>query len=825
MLAQRVRRLPKAEESGLRTLYRYVRSSLPSISRSRFPGFSRGRHFVRDPHVASAKPSWKDRFVSAISKFRNGVFVSPALLSSIAQEIGRRAIRQGLAAGGGASLAFLGLVTVPEVTSPDDELEITCEGIRDSVYQLPELFKVEDNGSAVKDALSLSVLELGPFLKQGSNAAVYLADWKKASRKDAPCIDSHGVPKTLSGKYSLAVKVMFNFTAESHAHSIYEAMKKEILPARSVQLEVDNYILKGVSLPYLPPHPNIVRMFCSFTDRVHLLDQAMVQYPGALPPRLNPKVGFGRNRTLYVVMQRYDSTLRDYLSEMGSKISDKVRLQLTAQLFEALLYLYRKGIAHRDIKSDNILLDLSHVEPLLVLTDFGCALSGPNLRIPFTTESIGRGGNVALMAPEIVCAVPKPSAVLDYSRSDLWAAATIVYEIFGLPNPFYDTLEYAAPDKEQYEVEELPPLPEAPKQLSRMIKQTLNRNPKKRLDQITCATLVELLLYAPPTWFQTMPSSQDIMDWLLDRTFHCVVDKRGPNSPQSLDAIMGKKWVFQYAERADPKKQPKIGNRGQLKPVAHVEEIMKNADILGQMNYRVDGRRPNELRAMSCQIGVNPKAQGSSRFTMGQTEVMCSIYGPHRCVFRREEKASLKVFSRVRMTRFATATRRKGTGGGQWGQSIQRLLEQALAELVLPGKYPKSQISIHFEVMNADGGMDAACLNACSLALMDAGIQMYDYMCAVTVGRSRFLQRNGPIVDMTAREEGLSSGPNMLVVGAARSTNVIGISLKRTGGIHPELIADTIPFCYPAFTEIFRFLKSSINKTSQKRYVSQAEDH
>lgn len=40
------------------------------------------------------------------------------------------------------------------------------------------------------------------------------------------------------------------------------------------------------------------------------------------------------------------------------------------------------------------------------------------------------------MAPEVASARPGPFTSIDYSKADLWAAATLGYEIFGAPNPF-----------------------------------------------------------------------------------------------------------------------------------------------------------------------------------------------------------------------------------------------------------------------------------------------------------------------------------------------------------------------------------------------------
>ena len=71
------------------------------------------------------------------------------------------------------------------------------------------------------------------------------------------------------------------------------------------------------------------------------------------------------------------------------------------------------GIAHRDLKGDNILLDLSEETdncPSLVITDFGCCLADKShgLYLPYNTHDIDKGGNAALMAPEVITAEPGP---------------------------------------------------------------------------------------------------------------------------------------------------------------------------------------------------------------------------------------------------------------------------------------------------------------------------------------------------------------------------------------------------------------------------------
>ena len=184
----------------------------------------------------------------------------------------------------------------------------------------------------------------------------------------------------LAGQFNFAIKILFNYNIQSNAEAFEKAMPKELLPLRKCLF-----------------HPNIVRMYSYFVDSFPLLKEACVHDLMAIPTNLSPD-GYRRNKTLFIIMRRYDLTLSEYIRL--NKPSQHERLILFAQLLEALLYLKRHSIVHRDLKSDNLLICNSTSE--LVLTDFGCALyQPPNLKVPYTTDEIEKGGNLALMAPEV----------------------------------------------------------------------------------------------------------------------------------------------------------------------------------------------------------------------------------------------------------------------------------------------------------------------------------------------------------------------------------------------------------------------------------------
>ena len=277
--------------------------------------------------------------------------------------------------------------------------------------------------------------------------------------QEAPC--KKDAKNDKAAEYPLAIKQMFNYDIESNAQIIFRAMYREIVVARESSLpdEIAEWS-RGMHSrkKILPPHPNIIEMPLAFTDYIPNSSEAMDLYPDALPQRLNPN-GAGRNMSLFLVMKRYDCTLREFIESVKDdegklSMNWKTSLILLTQLMEGITHMVHHEIAHRDLKTDNILINRneestsvgakqSHAQnyqfPRLVISDFGCCLADAKLglKLPYTSYETDRGGNIALMAPEVKNAEPGIFSSIDYSKADVWSAGSIAYELFGAPNPFY----------------------------------------------------------------------------------------------------------------------------------------------------------------------------------------------------------------------------------------------------------------------------------------------------------------------------------------------------------------------------------------------------
>ncbi|XP_065068095.1 serine/threonine-protein kinase Pink1, mitochondrial-like isoform X1 [Rhopilema esculentum] len=317
-----------------------------------------------------------------------------------------------------------------------------------------------------------------------------------------------------------AVKIMFNYEHASNGHALKKGFSQECRVLANTEIEKNDAVdLKQESLP---EHPNVIRVLQALVEETPCPSDALESYPIALPKR-HFADGLGRNKTLCLIMPKYNCTLRQYITDSNATL--KERKLLLAQLFEGVAHLVQNHEAHRDLKTDNILLDTSAGDcPKLIITDFGCCLGDETLelKLPFETRHVDRGGNSALMAPEVAMAVPGQGRFIDYSKADLWACGAIAFEIFGESNPFTDgRLENRSYNED--DVKELwrylqinTKNNKYDRVVGRLIHQVLQRDPNERMTAEEAALMACVILYAPDEWWlEYDPFEEDVTIWFL----------------------------------------------------------------------------------------------------------------------------------------------------------------------------------------------------------------------------------------------------------------------------------------------------------------------
>ncbi|CAH8608657.1 unnamed protein product [Heterobilharzia americana] len=153
-------------------------------------------------------------------------------------------------------------------------------------------------------------------------------------------------------------------------------------------------------------------------------------------------------------------------------------------------------------------------------------------------------------------------------------------------------------------------------------------------------------------------------------------------------------------------------------------------------NRRVDGRRTNELRRVQCQFGVG-NSDGIVFLNQGNTKVIASVVGPHAPRTKGDGNPdAATIICQFTKPPFASTSgeRRKLSSRDRSANDYATAIEEIFSCVVRTEKYPMSQIDVFLEIIQSDGSEFACAVNATTLALTDAGIEMHYLVTAATVG-------------------------------------------------------------------------------------------
>ena len=124
----------------------------------------------------------------------------------------------------------------------------------------------------------------------------------------------------------------------------------------------------------------------------------------------------------------------------------------------------------------------------------------------------------------------------------------------------------------------------------------------------------------------------------------------------------------------------------------------------------------NQLRALASEQAVLHRADGSATFSHGDTRCTASVYGPGQPGAQRREvpdRAAVEVVYKPADT----------VAGPPHKEIEEQLHRIAVAALVLE-RYPSCLLCITVQVLRDEGSVLACAINAMSLALVDAGLQL-----------------------------------------------------------------------------------------------------
>ncbi len=201
---------------------------------------------------------------------------------------------------------------------------------------------------------------------------------------------------------------------------------------------------------------------------------------------------------------------------------------------------------------------------------------------------------------------------------------------------------------------------------------------------------------------------------------------------------------------------------------------------------RPSGRQPDQMRAVTIERNIAPKAEGSCLVSFGSTRVIVTASVETALPSWRRGQGLGWVTAEYGMLPRATGTRtrREAAAGKQSGrtQEIQRLIGRSLRAVVDMRALGENQITIDCDVIEADGGTRTASITGAYVALADAigwlkarelveGEPLRESVAAVSCG----IFRGTPVLDLDYEEDvEAHTDANFVMTGSGRFVEIQG---------------------------------------------------
>ena len=200
--------------------------------------------------------------------------------------------------------------------------------------------------------------------------------------------------------------------------------------------------------------------------------------------------------------------------------------------------------------------------------------------------------------------------------------------------------------------------------------------------------------------------------------------------------------------------------------------------------HRPDGRSPEEIRPIECEVGVSPRVHGSGLFTRGQTQIMSLLTLGTAKEGQRIDDLSLETDRRfmhhynfppysVGETGFMRGPKRRDIGHGA-------LAQRSLEPVIPPTDEFPYTIRIVSETLESNGSSSMGSVCGSTLALMDAGVPIKAPVSGIAMGLVKEGDDYVILTDIQGAEDHLGD-MDFKVAGTREGITGLQMDIKITG--------------------------------------------
>jgi polyribonucleotide nucleotidyltransferase len=224
-----------------------------------------------------------------------------------------------------------------------------------------------------------------------------------------------------------------------------------------------------------------------------------------------------------------------------------------------------------------------------------------------------------------------------------------------------------------------------------------------------------------------------------------------------------------------------------------IEEKVLRTEVI-ENGHRLDGRRFDEIRSITNEVGVLPRTHGSSLFTRGETQALVTVtLGTSDEAQRLDwlQGASEKRFMlHYNFPPYSVGEVKNWRGPGRREVGHGALAERALIPVIPPDdKFPYT-IRIVSDIMESNGSSSMASVTGGCLALMDAGVPLKAPVAGIAMGLVKEGDRHAVLTDIAGAEDHYGD-MDFKVAGTKEGITALQMDIK-IAGLTSELMAEAL---------------------------------
>ncbi len=231
--------------------------------------------------------------------------------------------------------------------------------------------------------------------------------------------------------------------------------------------------------------------------------------------------------------------------------------------------------------------------------------------------------------------------------------------------------------------------------------------------------------------------------------------------------------------------------------IAAALEIIEQEEVrrmILEEKKRVDGRGIEEIRPISCEIGVLPRTHGSGLFTRGQTQSLSVTTLGTRSDEQMIEALEGKTYKKF-MLHYSFPPFSVGEVKPMRGPGRREIGHGALAEKSLKPVMPSTEefpytVRVVSEILESNGSSSMATVCASSLSLMDAGVPIKEPVAGVALGLVKEGSKHVVLSDIAGLEDHFGD-MDFKVAGTRHGITSIQLDLK-IDGIGFDIISEVL---------------------------------